>query len=306
MHRFLAALVLTASLALPSFSQTPSDRGRPVVLLLHGRGMIDRDTAGLRQLWFNGLSSGEKTIMRTMPLAEGDVRLVWYADVLDLRSTAGCDYARNDLRARHDASADPDMKSLVSVVGGLLGAMTGLVADTEASVQLRSLAGDAAFLSDARKRCATEQRLAEALERARSEGRPVILVAHSLGSLVAYDYLSTRADTGVIQRLVTVGSPIGSPDIRRLLIGGDPTDTLAKPPSVAAWINVRNGDDPLATSVPVARELLTTTPAGETDPHEMVGYLRGTATANAILGGWCAAFVSTQPAGCAELGRISP
>jgi hypothetical protein len=35
----------------------------------------------------------------------------------------------------------------------------------------------------------------------------------------------------------------------------------------------------------------------------MVGYLRSSVTAGAILGGWCAAFTGSTPAGCADLPR---
>ena len=96
MIRFLAM----ASLAALAAVAPPADRGRPVILLVHGRGMLDSDTADTRRLWFNALISGSKTITRDSLLAERDVRVVWYADVLDPRSNAGCEYGPKDLRAR--------------------------------------------------------------------------------------------------------------------------------------------------------------------------------------------------------------
>ena len=114
----------------------------------------------------------------------------------------------------------------------MLGALTNFVSDTESAVQLRALSADASFLSDAHKRCASERRLSDALDRAKREGRPVILVAHSLGSLVAYDYLSSRSDSAVVQRLVSLGSMLGATELRRLLIGGDSTDGFGLPRSV--------------------------------------------------------------------------
>ena len=48
---------------------------------------------------FNGLTSGAKLITQQPVVADRDVRLVWYADVLDPRSAEACDYAANDLRA---------------------------------------------------------------------------------------------------------------------------------------------------------------------------------------------------------------
>jgi hypothetical protein len=144
----LAGVVLFAAAA-ANTKAPPDDRGRPVILLVHGRGMADRDTSATRKFWLGALISGIKTVARDSLVAERDVRIVWYADVLDPRSTAGCDYDRNDPRARREATEDPQLKSLVSLAGDFLGALTGMVADTEATSQLRGLAADASFLSDA-------------------------------------------------------------------------------------------------------------------------------------------------------------
>jgi pimeloyl-ACP methyl ester carboxylesterase len=290
-----AVLLLTAA-------APPDDHGRPVILLVHGRGMVDRDSAATRKLWLEALTSGLKTVTRDSLIAERDVRVVWYADVLDPRSNAGCDYDRGDVRAHHDATQDPDLKSFASLAGNLIGSLSSLVADTEMMAQLRGLASDAAFLSDARKRCASERRLADAIDRARREGRPVVLVAHSLGSLVAYDYLSSRTDSVLVNRFVTIGSMLGSPELRRLLIGGDSTDALSKPASAKEWINIFNEQDAIAGPVGLGHDVPANPPADEPDPHEMVGYLRGSITAKEVLNGWCAAFQSTsRPPGCREL-----
>jgi pimeloyl-ACP methyl ester carboxylesterase len=298
--RILAA-VLALGLAAPLSAQ--NDRGRPLVLLVHGRGMLDRDTALTRKLWLDGLRSGASAITQKALFDDRDVRVVWYADVLDPASDAGCDYPDSDPRARRAARGDDGLKSVVSMAGGLFGALAKLVDDKETATQMRELAGDAAFLGDARKRCASEDRLGAALARANSEGRPVILVAHSLGSLVAYDYLTTRRDTGLVRELATLGSPLGSPDLRRLLIGGDESDTLSKLPSVMDWVNIRNDGDPFATSVPFAREIVAVPPTDEKDPHELVGYLREKDTAQAILSAWCKAFAKGAPSGCREVAR---
>jgi pimeloyl-ACP methyl ester carboxylesterase len=301
MYRILAALTFAATFAAP----TPGDRGRPVILLLHGRGLLDRDTTAMRRLWLESLSQGARQIGRDVPFDARDVRLVWYADVLDPRSSAGCDYASTDPRALRASQADPDVRTVVSIVGGLFGAITGLVADSDAESQLRSLAADASFLTDTRKRCASEQRLADAIGRARGEGRPVILVAHSLGSIVAYDYLSSLGDSAIVRRLITLGSPLGSADLRQLLLGGDSTDTLSLPKSVLGWINIRNDGDPFATSLTVARDISEPASDAEVDPHDMVGYLRNSATAGSVVGAWCEAFASNVPPHCAQFVRGS-
>jgi len=299
MRRLLLATALLAISATATFAQ--ANRGRPLILLVHGRGMLGRDTMLTRQMWLDGLRAGATSLSKDLTVDEGDLRVVWYADVLDLASKEGCDYAATDPRAKRDARTDSNVKQFASFAGAVMSVVSGLSGDNDTSNELRGLAADASFLSDTRKRCGTEARLASALELAKSEGRPVILVAHSLGSLIAYDYLSTRSDTGLVQRLVTIGSPVGAPEMRHFLIGGDSTDKLAMPLSVKDWVNVRNDRDPFATSLPVGRNIQTSPPADEPDPHEMVGYLRETVTAREILGAWCDAMRDNRPQGCKEI-----
>jgi len=272
--------------------------GRPVILLVHGRGLLGHDTVATRKMWMDALAQGARSIVKDAPYDDADVRVVWYADALDPRSRAGCDYAAADPRARRDARTDEGVKSLMSIAGGLLAALSDAVSDTESSSEVRGLAADASFLSDARRRCAAEQRLGDAIDRARREGRPVILVAHSLGAVVAYDYLSSRTDSAIVRRFVTLGSPLGAPGLRSLLIGGDSTDVLTKPADVKDWVNIRHPDDNLAVPVSVARDTVVDRPANEPDPHELVGYLRGKPVAREILAGWCAAFATDRPHGC--------
>jgi hypothetical protein len=297
--RLIATLALATALVGPA----ENDRGRPVILLVHGRGMVDLDTAATRRMWLDALIVGGKSVTNQTLITERDVRVVWYADVLDRRSAAGCDYSANDARAKRNAATDPEFKNLIATAGTVLDAITALVSDSSAVSPLRALSTDASFLGDSRKRCASEQRLADAISRAHREGRPVILVAHSLGSLVAYDYLSATTDTGLVQRFITIGSPVGSTEMRRLLIGGDATDTLARPAGVKAWINIRNENDLFAAPISVGRDLIATPPASESDPHEMVGYLRGSATATEVLGDWCDEFAAKAPPSCATLRR---
>lgn len=298
-RRLLSLLSLLGFAAVSAQAQAQS--GRPVILLVHGRGMLDRDTAATRKLWFDALGSGRATITSDRILEPGDVRVVWYADVLDPRSTAACDYAPSDPRARRDAKTDGDLRNFMSLASNLLGTLAGIAEDSESVTQLRDFSADASFMSDAHKRCASEARLGAAIDRARGEKRPVIVVAHSLGSLVAYDYLSSRKDKDAVQQLVTIGSMVGATNLRALLIGGDTTDVLTMPTSVKSWVNIRNEGDGLATPLPVGRDILTAPPADEPDAHEMVGYLRGTTTAREILGAWCSAFSANRLQGCKEV-----
>ena len=280
------------------------DRGRPIVLLVHGRGMSDRDTAATRKMWQQALASGARTLTSEALIGDRDVRVVWYADVLDPRSAASCEYAAGDPRARRARAGDADFRSFLGMMGGILGVVSSLVDQSETTSQLRALASDAAFVSDPGKRCASEQRLGAEIDRAKAEGRPIVIVAHSLGAVVAYDYLSARRDSlPIVDRFVTMGSMVGYPELRSLLIGGGGSadDSLSRPRGVKAWINLRNGQDVLAAPLPVGRDVITSPPADEPDPHELMGYLRSSSAAREVLNAWCEAFAGTRPRGCTEV-----
>jgi hypothetical protein len=295
--RILALVALVSSLVAGQ-----EDRGRPIVLLVHGRGMSDSDSAATRKMWQQAFTSGVRTITQEPLISDRDVRVVWYADVLDPRSVASCEYASNDPRARRAHGDDADFRSFLGIAGGILGVVSSLVDESETTSQLRALAGDAAFVADAGKRCASEQRLSAEIDRAKAEGRPIIIVAHSLGAVVAYDYLSARRDSlPVVDRLITMGSMVGYPELRRFLIGGGAEDSVSRPRGVKGWVNLRNGQDILAAPLSVGRDVITTPPADEPDPHELIGYLRSTSAVREILSGWCEAFAGTRPRACAEV-----
>jgi hypothetical protein len=75
---------------------------------------------------------------------------------------------------------------------------------------------------------------------AKIDQHPLVVVGHSLGSVVAYNVLS-RLNTPRIPRLVTVGSPLGINGIKRKL-----DKPLRNPPGVANWFNAFDQRDVVA------------------------------------------------------------
>lgn len=107
-----------------------------------------------------------------------------------------------------------------------------------------------AFLRDVRDFFydeAKREAMAESLrERLRVGGGPFVVVAHSQGTMIAYDVLS-RLDPKEFQvpLFVTIGSPLGVQEvqdqIRRI------TGRLEVPGCVGIWLNVADPTDPVAT-----------------------------------------------------------
>ena len=273
--------------------------GRPVILVVHGRGFLSRDSAVFRRNALQALREGAFRATGDSLLQDDDVRLVWYADVMAARRGAGSSSLCDTGSDTAEVGFSPRflLRSLALVASELVdaGAPDSIADDA------RDLAGDLRFLGNPSLRCDAEGRVAGALRRAERDGRPVIVVAHSLGAFVTWGYLRHRDLLGAhdvveIQRLVTVGSPVGNADLRDLLLGD--TTAVYLPRGVRSWINVVNPDDPFASRLTAfdttsgrARAVrgVTDVIAGNQDEsaHDLRGYLRDAGTASAILGAWC-------------------
>jgi hypothetical protein len=117
--------------------------------------------------------------------------------------------------------------------------------------------------------------------------RPRAVVAHSLGSVVAYEALWHRPDLKV-DLLLTIGSPLGMPRVvqDRLIPPPDRrTGRGAKPPGVATWVNIADRGDLVAATGSLADSFdgVTQEPGitiGAVAFHAATSYLRHPAVAN--------------------------
>lgn len=329
--RLLAAAALATGLALaggapltgaaPGLSpeRTPSrapDEGRPVVIIVHGRGQLPGDSAAVRAHWSRVIETRARELAGTTVLRDDDVWVAWYADALDPLAPAVCTPAPASGAAANGAeSDDARLREFFAAAGTGITAVLDLF-DGYARDEARAIAGDLLFLGDPVRKCAAEMQLQTALDRAAAGRRPVILVAHSFGSLLAYGYLSSPApdasSTSTIHQFVTLGSLLGAPGARRLFLA-DHDSLPSLPRGVHAWTNIRDTRDALAYAIrfdasadtALARNLTTTPSAPESDPHDIVRYLRDPVTVRVVAGAWCDAFPATvheRPPGCDTLG----
>ncbi|NKX56835.1 hypothetical protein [Arthrobacter mobilis] len=116
---------------------------------------------------------------------------------------------------------------------------------TFAGVARRALVGDlkqvTAFLTDPGiKDRVLERTAAEVTEDTRA------VIGHSLGSVVAYEYLARSAPPQV-ELLITVGSPLGMPNLVFDRLTPAPADGQgAWPGTVARWVNIADKNDTVA------------------------------------------------------------
>jgi len=287
--RFLLVLPLAAATLTAALAQR-ADAPRPIVILVHGRGQLGQDTASLRREWKRDLDSSLKAV-GLAELADQDVRLAWYADILDIDSDSACATPR----------VSDDSLTFGDLARGFLGFLAAGGSENE-SREMRGLIGELLYAVDPARRCAAERRVGDVIDHAAKERRPVVVVAYSLGSLVAYGALHSRSSVDKDEdiRLLTVGSPLGVRPIREMVFG-EIGDTL-RAPIVRAWENVYDRDDMFAgplegMTLPRTHDQ-TTHRAGSDDPHNLGRYLRDPATGSAILHLLCQAPRRTTSAAC--------
>ncbi|MGK5696105.1 hypothetical protein ACSNOJ_24985 [Streptomyces sp. URMC 128] len=234
------------------------------------------------------------------PLEDGDLGMAYYGDLMHAARPVRGQGAGDDIDRFSDEAVDAVLRW-----GELLGVRTdgaqgrvlapvrwiadavarryGLDHDLVRQFVARFFPDLLAYLhTPARTR--VQQRLADAVARR----RPRVLIAHSLGSVVAYDTLWQRTDLKV-DVLVTIGSPLAMPDVVLPHLqhprGSRPG---SRPPGAAAWINIADPGDLVAVPQPLTDTFqgvtsCLSTGIGAFRMHKAGGYLRSAATAKAVL-----------------------
>ena len=136
---------------------------------------------------------------------------------------------------------------------------------------------------------AIRQRLVDVLRRMPGEDHKVMLIAHSMGSLIAYDVLKEAARILPelrITHLVTAGSPLGLVDVKEIVAGPQRVpecverwSNLADPRDwVARWDTLLSDEyPPNGKGVAISDRLVVNgyiCPSGKCNPHKIFGYLR--------------------------------
>lgn len=89
---------------------------------------------------------------------------------------------------------------------------------------------------------AAREKLKSQLRVAHDAGRPVLLLAHSMGSVIAYDALwqlsRHEQHPAAVSLFVTTGSPLGQRIVQRKLAGAKRRDQTRYPGNIKHWLNL--------------------------------------------------------------------
>jgi pimeloyl-ACP methyl ester carboxylesterase len=77
-----------------------------------------------------------------------------------------------------------------------------------------------------------------------------LLVAHSMGTMVAYDVLRNCPECPLVDTLVTLGSPLGIREVQDELIAEGASDVDFPAAKLSRWVNVYDPLDPVCGADP--------------------------------------------------------
>jgi hypothetical protein len=306
---FLTALLLASGPALaqgnpPPVSEAP---GSPILLMIHGRDQPVGEQAAVEKAWQEAIDSGLARAGAPDLIPRGSRRFYWYADILD--SGSGCSYLRvdsdeSDLRGRaKGVDVWPKVRDLLLAIARQMPnaaerALVNLkIRDTERYLSNESIA------------CGVDSGLEGALEEGLQErqigqsqsiptGTPVIVVAHSMGSMILYKNLM-----GPLKHLsrpvyvITIGSMLGERAVQRTLLGSHAAYPAPVPLPVTWWRNVLNRGDLFAfasngaffSQHPSKRPKDIRINTGNQNRHSATGYLSSREVGDVLRESWCLA-----------------
>lgn len=286
------------------------------LLFLHGRSQEGKDPQHLRQRWAAGLNEG-LTLAGLTPLEAADICFPFYGDRFVERlqareSLAVLLEAWNDDPAEAIAPVVPSTRLLYEELINEAARRAGMPAELDETTTDEGLGGriggglirrlqrplsfiagrsglDDVFIARAFRDVAAyldnpavRRTVLDTVREVLPASGPLVLVSHSLGTVVAMDLLTELPPALEVTLLVTAGSPLGLDAVYRRLITRGPVR-----PNVGSWVNTWTAADAVAIGCPLADdwrgqldEVLVSNPTEKA--HSIEEYLSHAAVARPI------------------------
>lgn len=301
------------------------------IILIHGRSPKP-PRAALRRLWIDGLRAGlKRDHPRTLrKLGDARIEFIYYGDVsnafFDARGTPTPDdsasrrdtleqlrgHARRDFFDEGIYNGLPGKTAMKEFLADVFAGPLALLGVSQPLIEhvapdMREYWNfDSRFGSDVRYPAIAP------LKRAMARDDRIMIVAHSLGSLIAWDTLWKFSRTGEyrprytdikVDLLVTLGSPLGDETVKGRLKGARASGARRYPSNLRRWVNLAAEDDFICHDQNVANDYAEMCDHGLVDeiqdvrifnlavrdgfsnPHHGVGYLIHPEMAD-VLAGW--------------------
>jgi hypothetical protein len=282
------------------------------LIFIHGRSLQFNNAQDLKDGWIKALRSGLAQNNLTLPILPEDIRFPYYGQALYDLVDGASDAANVILKGPADtderdfiAAVAQEMQSALAISDSDVRQAAGAEVMEKGPQDWRwvgsllrlidSRIGGASRLSVAvftrdvykyLKNPGIRDTLEEGVLQAFTPGVRSVVVAHSLGSVLAYNILKRegKARGWVIPTLITIGCPLGIRTIRQAL------RPIGYPACVDHWLNARDRRDVVAL-YPLDPDHFGVTPAIENNSgvrnqeenrHAAIGYLNDASVAQTI------------------------
>jgi hypothetical protein len=247
---------------------------------VHGIGSLDLDrtpddaATDLARIWL-------KALRHNLPGDLIDLRVAYYADLLQHDDRRRDDVESVETKAWADALEAPDdiAQGYVTLPQRLFVAWLAQRRGLDSTLVQRLVRTFLREVDQYLREPASPTRIAVRgrVEQAIETHAPSLVIAHSLGSVVAYEALLARPDLKV-DTLLTVGSPLALNGIVYQRLPADHGGEPRRLPNVRKWINVADVGDIVAVPRSI-RDRFAVYPEireniGLTSMHDVVDYLR--------------------------------
>lgn len=174
----------------------------------------------------------------------------WPLEAEQVRAALMQEIAQRQQEMEREERTTADARRASATIPGLAtpGAPAAPTATTRGLVDIPLMGADVVadvvrYLFDTTLQKAVQQRLSDKLEQATKEYDEILLVSHSLGTVVAFDVLRQAAERYNVKRFVTMGSPL-----RKLVTVGCRSSDLGtiSRKTVPSWLNLYDTTDLVA------------------------------------------------------------
>ncbi len=250
------------------------------IVCVHGALRPQVDTPSqLAAQWYPALHQG--LAAAGAQALDFSFQCVWYADLLRDPEDNSWPAAAADLRQAFIGLGGQTVRSWLDAL--LNSAAAQHIGDWAVQLFLQQAWR---YLNDPMPRAESRLRLSAALS---DETR--VVIAHSLGSIVAWETL--MRETNQVDTLITVGSPLAMPNVVADKLQPPPTGGRLLRPKIRRWVNLSHVDDwvahPAALDKHVHGDVDDFLLQHEVAPHHIEHYLSSRELADAVV-----AALSTQ------------
>ena len=241
------------------------------LVFVHGRAQEGKESAGLKQEWIQAWKKGLAKSGLEIPLSDADIRFPYYGDTLDqmAKGMSAEEAARIIVRGLEQGGAREEfIRDYLAQVQERAGVtdhevstaldpevlrrgvlnwewVQGILSLLDKKVPFASSASVALFTEDVFKYLNQNEirtTMDKGVRQAFTPGVETVVVAHSLGTVVAYNVLSEKkaAEELAVPMLITLGAPLGVKVIKKAI------RPIAHPACVGHWFNAMDQRDVVA------------------------------------------------------------